>query len=111
MKRTTIFLGCIGLAAFTIGCDERTLSNLPTDVQSMITSYTGLKTDIAARPIQLGTQDQMRDRDPLHLRDGSCDNDGNLYGGSNGYGGNGSGPGDGTGSGDQDRLRDGSCGD
>lgn len=119
MKRTAIILGCFALTAFMLGCDESTFSNLSPEVQAMITSYTGLKTDAAARPVGYGTQDQLRDRDQLqlHLQDGTCDNDGNQYGGSNGNGGNGTGPGDGTGTGpgsgtgDQLRLRDGSCGD
>lgn len=118
MKRTAIFLGCIALLTFMIGCDETTLSNLSPEVQAMISSYTGGKMTLSARPINpgLGTQDQLRDRDRDQLHDGTCDNDGNQfnYGGSNGNSGNGTGSnGNGTGDGDQDRdrNRDGSCGD
>lgn len=120
MKRTAIFLGCIALLTFMIGCDETTLSNLSPEVQAMISSYTGGKMTLSARPINpgLGTQDQLRDRDRDRdqLHDGTCDNDGNQfnYGGSNGNSGNGTGSnGNGTGNGDQDRdrNRDGSCGD
>ncbi|MCA9255987.1 MAG: hypothetical protein KDA33_10135, partial [Phycisphaerales bacterium] len=91
MKRLAIFLGCVALMTFTIGCDEATLNSLPSDVQAMVSSYFGLKTDMSARPINPGQGDmlQLRDRDRDQLQDGSCEGDGsqNQAGGSNGAGG------------------------
>lgn len=118
MKRLAIFLGCVALVTFTVGCDETTFSNLSPEMQAMVSSYLGTKTTMSARPVVPGDQtwDRIRDRDRDQLHDGTCDGDGsqNQNGGGNNAGnGNGTGGSGGTGSGtgDQDQLRkrDGSC--
>jgi hypothetical protein len=109
MKRTVLLLCPVALLVVAVGCDKTAVSALPSEVQAMVSSIDGLKTDVAARLGESGSQDQLQIQDRLQLMDGSCDGDGNQYryGGSGGPGG----PGGGNGGGDQDRLqlRDGSC--
>ncbi len=115
MKRALIVLCPLALLVGAIGCDDATLAGLPGDVQALVSSVSGFKTDLTALASDLGPDAQSC---PQVLNGGdqvqNQIQNRHDYGGDNGAGpgGTGSGTGGGAnGQGDQLRLRDGSCND